>query len=315
MNKKQFLFLFLVIILLGSGLLLYMRNNGSSKDENKISVLVSVLPQKEFVQAIGGDRVDVNELIHPGESPHSYNLTPQDLIKIERADIYFRIGYIPFEKANIETIAQQNENIRIIDTSQGVEIRYFVEGEEHSHDEDERDDNDKAEDEKYHENEIDPHIWLSPEAVKIQVENIFEALVGVEPESEDYFRENMNNYLTELRDLQAEISKALAGVETKELLVFHPAWGYFADEFGFEQVAIEQNGNEPTAEQLAHIIEEISQHNIPVIFVQKQFSTKSAKALAEETGISVVQIDPLAENYVENLIEIANTIKDNVYNE
>jgi zinc transport system substrate-binding protein len=131
---------------------LWPADDGETSQDNrseKINVIVSILPQKDFVKAIGGDYVTVKELIPPGSSPATYELKPQDLIAIEEADIYFRIGYIPFEKANIENIKEANPSLNIVDTSENVNLRYFGEHEEHSHDED----HDAHEDDTDHDDE------------------------------------------------------------------------------------------------------------------------------------------------------------------
>jgi zinc transport system substrate-binding protein len=298
------------------------------------------LPQKDFVKAIGGDYVTVKELIPPGSSPATYELKPQDLIAIEEADIYFRIGYIPFEKANIENIKEANPSLNIVDTSENVNLRYFGEHEEHSHDEDHdaheddtdhddehADDHDEEHEEGHEEDHadeghddghddghdhsgVDPHIWLSPEAVELQIESIYSALASTDSENAAYYRTNADAYIAKLDDLHESLEASFSDIETKTLMVFHPAWGYLADEYGLEQLAIEQSGKEPTASQLQEIIDEAKAEGVRVIFVQKQFDVAIAESIAEEIGAAVVQIDPLAEDYIANMESIGETIND-----
>jgi zinc transport system substrate-binding protein len=149
---------------------------------------------------------------------------------------------------------------------------------------------------------------LSPTLVKIQAQTIYETLASLKPEAADKYKANLDKLLDDLDELSSSIEKTLAPLEQRDLLVFHPAWGYFCDEFGLTQFAIEFEGKTPSPRKLKEIIEFTEEKDIPVIFVQKQFSTASAEAIAESTGASVVQMDPLAENYIENLQLLAETI-------
>jgi zinc transport system substrate-binding protein len=281
---------------------------GEVADGNgKIDVIVSILPQKEFVSSVGGEHVKVNELIPPGASPATYELRPSDAVNIENAKIYFRIGHVPFEKAHLSAIESMNPDMLVVDTSEGIQLRQLSEGEEHDHEHEEMND---AED---HEHEdVDPHIWLSTKNVMIQVETIYETLAGYDPGNAEEYRRNADEYIARLNDLDAELSRTLSAVATKKMMVFHPAWGYFADDYGFKQVAIESEGKEPMAQEIADIIDEAKEHGIKVIFVQSQFSTETAQSVAEQIDGAVVQINPLAEDYIDNLRQVGDTISANL---
>lgn len=316
-------------------------------EEEKINVMVSILPQVSFVEAIGGDQVAVNEMIPPGFSPATYEPSPDQLKKLHNADLYFRIGHIPFEKAQIERISTINRDMQIIDTSVGISLRHLEahthhddeegheEGDEHEHEEEhghehedehahaEEDEHGHAEEhahehEEEHEDEHehdaggDPHIWLAPQLVKIQAQHIYDALVAEAPEHEDYFAANYESFITELDALDQTLSETFAPVQGKTIFVFHPAFGYLADAYGFTQEAIEFQGKDPSPQHLESIIEQARAEDVQVIFVQKQFSTKSATAIASELGGAVVQIDPLAKDYFANLEALAETIVSNI---
>jgi len=259
--------------------------------DGKLNVVVSILPQKAFVKAVGGDLVNVKELIHQGGSPESYEPKPTDLALVEKADIYFRIGYIPFEKSHIEKFAELNPDMKIIDTSVNVKLREL---EEDGH------------------RGVDPHIWLSPMQVKKQIDIIAQTLAQADPINNGTYNSNAEKFKKELDTLHSEIKSEFAELKTNKLLVFHPAWGYFADEFGLEQIAIEQSGKEPTAQELQHIIKEAKDENIKVIFVQSQFNKDIAESVAQEVGAVVVSIDPLSEDYINNLRNVATTIAENL---
>lgn len=266
------------------------------KDE-KLDVVLSILPQKAFVKAVGGDLVNVKELIPQGGSPATYEPKPSDLVLVEKADIYFRVGHIPFEKSHIDKFAGLNPDMKIVDTSVNVKLRYFGEFEEHTHKHEEHD----------HAG-VDPHLWLSPIQVKKQVDVITQTLVQADVINADTYNSNAEKFKKKLDVLHSQIESEFDELKTDKLMVFHPAWGYFADEYGLEQIAIERSGKEPTAQELQHIIEEAKKEEIKVIFVQSQFNKDIAESIADEIGAVVVSIDPLSEDYLNNLGNIAITI-------
>ncbi len=277
MKKNLIIFISgLLIILIVIIFIIYDNKNITANDENeKINVMVSVLPQIDFVENIGKDKVSVSAMIPPGFSPAAYEPSPEQLKKLSRADLYIKIGHIPFEKTQMKKLEDLNSEMKVIDSSEGVEIY-----------------------------KGDPHIWLSPRLVKIQVENIYLVLAEIDSENKDFYEQNKNEYLAELDDLDIELKNAFSEMQGKKILVFHPAFGYLARDYGFEQIAIEIEGKEPSAENLANIIDMAKKENIRTIFVQKQFSQKSAESIARQIGGNVVPLDPLAEDYIENLRRI-----------
>jgi zinc transport system substrate-binding protein len=266
---------------------------------DRIDVLVSILPQKQFVEAVGGEAVRVHVLIPPGASPATYEPKPGDLMRIEDADVYFRIGHIGFELAHASEIQALNPKMRVADTSADVTLRYFDAEESHGHTEPE---------EAAHPEGVDPHIWLSPTAVKLQVAVIAETLSEIEPEKSDLYAANAMSYSARLDGLHQELTEMLGGLTSRNILVFHPAWGYFADAYHLEQIAIEQEGKDPTVDQLRHIIDTARASGIRVIFVQEQFSRETARSIAQQIEGVVVPIDPLAEDYIRNLRSVGQTL-------
>ena len=281
--KKNNLIIFAGGLLVVFAIIIFIiSNNESTVSDNtdeKINIMVSILPQIDFVKNIGKDKVSVETMIPPGFSPATYEPSIEQLKKLSKADLYVRIGHIPFEKTQMKRLADLNSEMEVTDSSEGIEIY-----------------------------ENDPHIWLSPRLVKIQVENIYLAFVEIDPENEDFYEKNKNEYLAELDNLDLELKNSFSKIQNKKILVFHPAFGYLARDYGFEQIAIEIDGKEPSAENLANIIDTAKEENIKTIFVQKQFSQKSAEAIAKQIGGSVVPLDPLADDYVENLRRIVEEI-------
>lgn len=282
-------------------------SKNESRDNQKLKVMVSILPQVDFVERIGGDKVEVTAMIPPGFSPATYNPSPDQIKKLSEADLYVRIGHIPFEEAQMSELERMNPEMAVVDSSEGIALIPIA---KYSHEHEEE----NGYEHKNEQGGDDPHIWLSPELVKIQAENIYNGLAELAPEDQDYFKQNLDSFLGELDNLNAELQGAFAPMAGGTVFVFHPAFGYLADAYSFTQEAIEIEGNDPTAGQLQEIINKAKGEDIKVLFVQKQFSTESAEVVAEEIGGAVVHIDPLAEDYFSNMRNIAETITEKAGN-
>ncbi|MFA5014620.1 MAG: zinc ABC transporter substrate-binding protein [Actinomycetota bacterium] len=277
-------------------------------NDDKIRVIVSIPPQAEFVEKIGVDKVIVTVMVPPGANPHTYEPSPAQLEEVSKARIYARIGSagigsgIEFELAWMDKIININKKMLVVDSSGGVKFVAvnYEDGEPVEYNEYDVNNKDASKSEG-----IDPHIWLSPSNAKIMSENIYEGLINVDPENQKYYKGNLDNYLAELEELDEEISRMFIGKENKIIIVFHPTWTYFALDYGIKQIAIEEEGKEPTAEGIKALIDKARQYNIKVIFASPEFSTRSAEAIAGEIGGSIVLVSPLKKNYVENMREAA----------
>jgi len=286
-------------------------------------VFTSIVPQEYFVERVGGERVEVQALVRPGGSPATYEPTTRQMAALSEAKLYFRIG-VPFENAFLPKIEEMMKGLRIVDTRKGITLRAMKAHHHHEgeHEEGEHEAREQHEDHEHHEGHgededhhheagsdpHDPHIWLNPRYVAIQARAIADALIEIDPAGKAAYEKNLAAFLEDLDALDAKLAAALAPVKGKTLMVFHPAWGYFADAYGLEQEPIEIEGKEPSARQLARIIEQAKQERVRVIFVQPQFSQASAERVAEAIGGAVVPIDPLARDYIANLEAVATTV-------
>lgn len=268
-----------LIVLIGIVSVFSARAEGA----DKTLIFTSILPQEYFVERIGGNRVEVQTLVTPGSSPATYEPTPRQMAALSDAKLFFRIG-VPFEKVLVPKIAE-TEGLKIVDTHQGITLRNYK-------------------------GKNDPHIWLNPRLVKTQARTIADALIKVDPAGKATFENNLSTFLKDLDALDSKLIKALAPVKGKILMVFHPAWGYFTDAYGLDQEPIEIEGKDPSGQQLARIIEIAKDKGVRVIFVQPQFSTKSAKRVAEAIGGVVVPINPLEKNYLTNLEKVAVAVRE-----
>lgn len=254
-----------------------------------MQVFVSIVPQAYFVQRIAGQHAQAHVLVGPGQSPHVFEATPRQIALLNNADLYFTIG-LPFERQLTAKICTTRTRLRCVDTTRGIPLRQ-VEGHTHHGD-------------GYR--TTDPHIWLSPPLIKIQATTIAEALCTCDQGNAHIYRENLKRFHADLDVLDAEIREKLSPFAGRDVFVFHPAFGYFADTYGLRQVAVEIEGKEPGSRHLATLVERAKENRVRVIFAERQFSRKTAEAFARQIGADVVVLDPLAEDCFENLRSIAD---------
>jgi zinc transport system substrate-binding protein len=266
-------------------------------------IFVSILPQKYFVERIVGDDYDVQTLVAPGHSPATYEPLPQQMTDLSSAKFFFQIG-VPFEQVWLPKMTASNPDLKVIDTRKNIKMREIEDAKAIFEGHNEEEENHR------HEGEADPHIWLSPNLVKTQVRTIFQAVSELNPQRKEVYQKNLQLFLHDLDILQTEFQAAMTSIEHKSFLVFHPVWGYLADEFGLRQIPIEISGKKPSPKELAKIIELAKEENIKVIFVQKQFSEQEARSIAQAIQGKTVQIDPLAENYLENMRAILTVFQE-----
>ncbi len=276
----------------------------------KVEVVVSILPQKYFVERVAGNLADVTVMVKPGASPATYEPKPSQMKKVAKADIYFSIG-VPFERAWLPRFASQNPGMKIVDTTKGVKKMPM---QSHHH----------SAPRHPHPNphipaptsqppiptshSLDPHVWLSPKLVKILAENMAKAFEEIDPENREKYEKNLASFKEELDSLDKRLKELLYPCKGEAMMVFHPSWGYFAKDYGLRQIPIEVEGKEPKSKELLYIIKEAKEEGVKALFVQPQFSKRTAKVIAEQIGAKIVEADPLALDWYENLLDIAKKI-------
>jgi zinc transport system substrate-binding protein len=275
---------------------------------DKPTVFVSILPQKYFIEHIAGDLVDVEVMVAPGASPATYEPKVSQMRKLASSAIYFAIG-VPFERAWLERIAGVNSHMRIVSTDAGIEKLAM---EKHLHD-DNHDGQHEGEEELHDEigeDGLDPHIWLSPELVKVQAAAMAAALKELMPAESQKIDLGLKSFHGRIEQLDDELKMILKDKEGMRFMVFHPSWGYFAHAYGLQQIPIEFEGKGPKSSQLRDLILFAKDQNIHVIFAQPQFSTKSAQLVAREIKGEVITVDPLAEDWLDNMKRVAEKFRD-----
>ncbi len=312
MNKliKPLAIFAICAILLFSGCTEKVQENSTETEasSDKLIVAVSISPQAEFVEQIGGDKVSTVVMIPPGASVHSYEPTPSQLKDLSNAKIYVEVGSgVDFELAWMDDLLSVNSDMYVVNSSKGIQFRTMGEDEQEEHAEEaENGTEEHTEEEEHDHTGLDPHVWTSPQEAKIMVKNIYEGLVDVDPENEATYKQNYDSYIAKLDEADAKLKAALAGKEGSSFIVYHPAWGYLADDYGLHEISIEVEGKEPSAQDMQKLIDEAKEKGIKVVFVQSGFSTASAETIATQIGGEVVEVDPLAKDYIDNLDRVSN---------
>ncbi len=263
----------------------------------RVDLYVSVIPLKYITERVGGEHVEVKVMVQPGHSPVTYEPTPRQMVELSVANAYLRIG-VPFESFWMEHIREANPELEIIDVRTGIDpslITYSsLSPEDHDKDNQRR--------------EEDPHIWLDPALAGEIAKTVRNYLIRADQANSEDYRRNTGRFLKELEQLDTRIKNLFADLGNRRFLVFHPAWGYFARAYGLEQLVVEHEGKEPGPHALSKLVELVRRENIRTVFVQKQVSSMMANTLATEIGGQVVMLDPLASDYIGNLIKAARAI-------
>jgi len=261
-----------------------------------MEIFVSILPQKYFVERVGGERVSVSVMVRPGQSPATYEPTPRQLSHLSKARLYFRIG-VAFEDIWLDRISASNPQMKIIDTRRGITLRDMESVAQ-------------KQGSAVRVANKDPHVWTNPLLVKIMAAHIRDALIASDPTNQVDYEKNYATFAVDLERLDQWIRDLFHGVSSRNFMVFHPSWGYFADAYGLRQIPIESAGKEPGPKTLSSLIERGRKAQVKVIFVQQQFSRRAAETVAQAIGARVVMVDPLAENYLDNLRHIAQSFAE-----
>lgn len=255
----------------------------------KLAVAVSIVPQETFVKAVAGDLVEVVTMIPSGQSPENFQPTPDLLEKFSKSKIYFSIG-VPTESSSILPKAKDlNSSLKIINLDNEVAKVYP--------------------DREFAPRKRDPHIWLSPKRTKVMIDIIKEELSKIDPKNKSIYEKNANEYVKKLDKVDNDIKLSLTNLKNKSIIVYHPAFGYFCDDYGLNMIALEEEGKESSPQDLQKIIDMAKEKEIKTIFYQAEIDSKQSKTFADEIGGKTELIAPLSPDYIKNLEKIANVFK------
>ncbi len=264
----------------------------------RIRVAVSVPPQADFVERIGGERVQVDVMIPPGYSHVDYPLTPRQIVALTRARLYVAVGHpaFEFERSQLFPFLATLPGLKLVDMSRGMPLLAGAGEGEHGHG---------------HSGgaQGDPHVWVAPATVSVAGRNIAAALTEIDPAHAAEYRANLARFEADVAALDREIRARLAPFRGSAFMVYHPTWGYFAHEYGLRQVAIEAEGKEPSAQRLIQLIGEARREGVKVVFVQRGYPRKSARVIADEVAASVLTADPQERDWLRNLRRVSRELR------
>lgn len=275
-------------------------SEGESSD-SKVDISVTVLPLQYFTDRICGDYCRVNVLVPPGAGHSTYEPTADQMKRLSRSQLYLSIPSLDFEHAWMDRFKSVNPDIQVVDVSRGISLEGV-----HQH----SDSHDGAVCQHGVPGYGDPHIWVSPSTVLPLIENIRKALVSLYPDNQHVFNDNYNILKAEVHAKDSMLKEVFSRTPEASFLVYHPALGYLARDYGLEQIVIEDMGREPSPRRLGEVLQKARDQGVRKFFVQKQFDIETSRVVARELGIDVIVIDPLDYNWNRQVKHIANSFCD-----
>ena len=272
----------LTALLLATTLMVGATGCAANEEESSaLGVATTILPVADFVNNVGGELVEVTLMVPSGASPHTYEPTPGQMVEVSEADVYVKVGSgVEFEVVWLDNLLEQNQDMEIVDCSEGVSLMGS-----------------------------DPHIWNSPVIAMQMAENIVDGLSQADPENADTYRKNGDAYVARLMSLHEDIESMFEDASTRVFMIYHPAFGYFAAEYGLTQLPIEHEGKDPTPQLLQKAIDDATEYNLQYVFVAPQFATDNATSVAEAIGGELASANALPEgDYIANMLDVAEAI-------
>lgn len=268
------------------------------KEGGTRTISVTIEPQRYFAEKIAGDLFQINCVTPAGQSPETYDPTPQQMVQISQSQAYFRIGEIGFEQAWMKNLQSQNPDMAVFDLSEGMEL---IKNEEEAHEEGEAHPH-------HHHGSVDPHIWTSISGARVIAQNTYQAFIKLDPGNQEVYQAGYQRLIEEIDSTEAEMKQLLQPLAGTAFIIYHPALTYFAREFGLKQLCIELDGKEPSPAQLKQLLKTATQSGAKVVFVQQEFDQKNAELIAKETGCRLVTINPLSYNWHDEMIRLATIL-------
>ncbi len=255
-----------------------------------LRVFVSLPVHKTFVKKITGEYSQVSSMLEQEHDLHSYEPNLQKIRSLSKAKLYINSG-LPFERLLLKRIKQVNPNLIIVNGIAGIKL---VKSEHNEHD------------------ELDFHIWTNPLLVKQMAKNILNSLIKIDVKHKQYYTNNYKKFIAELNILDKDIRAIIDSLSKRNFMVFHPAWGYFANNYGLTQIAIQHEYKESSPKDLIKVIKLSKSKNISTIFIQDESSRRFVNQIANAIDAKIVYINPLAVNYIQNMRYVAKKISESL---
>lgn len=258
---------------------------------------VTIDPQKYFLERIVKDKFTVNCVVPAGSNPESFDITPSQMMILDKSSIYFKVGYLGIENTLVDKISQNNKEMELIDCSEGITVIEDHSCSDHGHDH------------SHHGHALgDPHIWSSPATAKKMADNMYKAVIEKDSSNTDFYTANYNELISEFNKTDSIIKSYIEKAPSKSFIIYHPALSYFAEEYGLTQLSIEYEGKNPSPSQLKELIDKAKKEGIKTVFIQQEFDTKNAETVANAIGGKAVLINLLSYYWSEEMIKIARAI-------
>lgn len=273
---------FTIILLIG---IISCRHDPSGTEKGMITV--SIAPYKYFIEEIAGDDFTVNIMVPPGSNPHIYEPYPEQISKLRRSEAYISNGFLGFEETWLDRFYEINKTM--IKISLGNKINLITLGHQH---------------EDGHEEGADPHYWVSPKCAKIMASSVKDLLCSLNPAQKQKYESNYNILFSKITGIDSMATSLFQGDKGRSFMIYHPNLGYLARDYGLVEVPVEYEGKEPPPSRLKELIDLAREENISTIFVQKEYDSRNARAIATEIGATITVIDPLSEKWLTTTEEI-----------
>ncbi len=258
-------------------------------------ITVSIAPYKYFVEAIGGKDYSVNVMVPPGANPHIYEPYPRQITMLRKSIAYISNGYMGFELTWLDRFYETNRDMKKLDLSANITPL----GSDHHHDGE-------------HTEGADPHYWVSPRCALIMAESVEKFLCELNPSHIQQYQANYQILISQISQLDAKASAVFGASMNRSFMIYHPNLGYLARDYGLEEITVEYEGKEPPPSRIRELIDRARHDHIKTIFVQKEYDTKNAKAIADEIGAKIMIIDPLSENWYKSVTDLIDEIHDSL---
>lgn len=268
---------------------LFLLSCSSQKSDNNPTIYVTITPLKALVEEITCGDFAVEVVVPEGASPESFEPTARHISAMSEAEFVFEVGLINFEQSLVKHLGDN-----LINLSEGIEPMAGCCSHAHHHG-------------HHHSHGIDPHIWTAPHTLRTMVENARQAIMEHYPDSVKY-KSSAETLIERIEALDRRCAEKIKASDAHTMMIYHPAYTYFARDYGIEQIAIEQEGKEPTPRQLTALVERAESEGINAIFIQPQYSADKVRAIAESCNAEIIFTDPLSKDILSEIERITDII-------
>lgn len=264
----------------------------STRKSSQPTLTVSITPLHFVVEAIVGDKYQIETLMPQGVSPETYDPTPRQMVELSNSEAIFCIGTLNFEQVKMPQIVSSIPHLTLVNCSENITP---LADKHHHHDEETE--------------SIDPHIWMSPQNLKIMAQNVCRYMCYTHPNDTNYYQQRLKVFEKRMDDLDASLRNTLHTLPSRTFLIYHPALGYFAHHYGLKQLTVEHDGKDPSAAYFQQLINLCRAEEVHKVFISKEHNGKAAQRIANELNIPTITINPLDQNIDQQLMMIAKSLK------